>query len=240
MQQFPTISYAYFSNEQGEFISLAQVTTTQQLKFWLDGKRKQQFLQIVPFQDDQGLDWLIVVVVPEWATFEPHLIGIDMQMPVVYGYEATTQVQATAAIALTASVLEEERAIILSADCDDFLRKPFRQGDIFATMNKHIWVRYIYDDQSPAKQEKSDTSFTLNPALRQAAITSTSVQKLLGKWVANLKQAIVRVGLDFINTFIEQIRIQDAALTNALTHYIDNFEYEKISTLIQDNRELHN
>ena len=56
MQPFPTISYAYFSDEQGEFISLAQVTTTQQLKFWLDGKRKQQFLQIVSFQDDQGLD----------------------------------------------------------------------------------------------------------------------------------------------------------------------------------------
>lgn len=213
MQQFPTISYVYFSNEQGEFISLAQVTTTQQLEFWLDGKRKQQFLQIVPFQDDQGLDLLIVVPVPEWATFEPHLIGIDMQMPVVDGYEATTKVQATAAIALTASVLEEERAIILSAGCDDFLREPFRHADIFATMNKHIGVRYIYEDQSPAKQEKSNISFTLNPALRQAAIASTSFQKLSGEWVANLKQAILRVGLDFINTFIEQIRIQDAALT---------------------------
>lgn len=107
-------------------------------------------------------------------------------------------------------------------------------------MNRHIGVRYIYDDQSPAKQEKSNTSFTLNPALRQAVITSTSFQKLPGEWVANLKQAILRVGLDLINTLIEQLRIQDAALANALSHYIDNFEYDKLLTLIQDNRELHN
>ena len=47
------------------------------------------------------------------------------------GYEATkyikstTKSNATAAIALTASVLEEDKAIVLSSGCDDFLRKSF-------------------------------------------------------------------------------------------------------------------
>ena len=42
------------------------------------------------------------------------------------GYEATQQIkattqgQATAVIALTASILEEDRAIFLSAGCEDF------------------------------------------------------------------------------------------------------------------------
>ncbi|MEB3213577.1 MAG: PAS domain S-box protein, partial [Leptolyngbyaceae bacterium] len=39
------------------------IRTVQRLEFQLNGKR--QFLEVVPFRDDFGLDWLIVVVVPE-------------------------------------------------------------------------------------------------------------------------------------------------------------------------------
>lgn len=73
--------------------------------------------------------------------------------------------QATTIIALTASVLEEEQAVVLSAGCDDFLRKAFREADIFATLHKHIGVRYIYENQTPVKQEKSDSSFSLRQSV---------------------------------------------------------------------------
>ncbi|MBD2182790.1 ATP-binding protein [Aerosakkonema funiforme] len=36
---------------------------SEQLEFFINGKR--QFVQVTPLRDDQGLDWLIVVVVPE-------------------------------------------------------------------------------------------------------------------------------------------------------------------------------
>ncbi|RKZ49634.1 MAG: hybrid sensor histidine kinase/response regulator [Candidatus Parabeggiatoa sp. nov. 3] len=45
------------------FGALSQVNQNQQLDFRMAGKR--QFLQIMPYQDQWGLDWLIVVVVPE-------------------------------------------------------------------------------------------------------------------------------------------------------------------------------
>lgn len=35
---------------------------------------------------------------------------------------------------------EEERAGGLSVGCDNFLRKPFREADIFAIMNKYMGV----------------------------------------------------------------------------------------------------
>ena len=50
----------YIQNAFGEF---AQIRGSQQREFRLNGQR--QFLDIVPFQDDFGLDWLIAVVVPE-------------------------------------------------------------------------------------------------------------------------------------------------------------------------------
>ena len=45
------------------FGTLDAIDTKQQIKFDIDGKR--HFLQVLPFKDDYGLDWLIVVVVPE-------------------------------------------------------------------------------------------------------------------------------------------------------------------------------
>jgi len=45
------------------FGDFAAIASAQQLEFALNGKR--QFVQVEPFQDDYGLDWLIVLVVPE-------------------------------------------------------------------------------------------------------------------------------------------------------------------------------
>jgi PAS domain S-box-containing protein len=46
-----------------QFGNLTQIKSSQQLEFMMNGKR--QFLQVAPYLDKRGLDWLIVVVVPE-------------------------------------------------------------------------------------------------------------------------------------------------------------------------------
>ncbi len=53
-------------------------------------------------------------------------------MTVMDGYEATKRIKATtkcqaAIIALTASTLEKEWAVTVSAGCDDFIRNPFEK-----------------------------------------------------------------------------------------------------------------
>lgn len=45
------------------FQDFQSLKTSQSLEFEIQGKK--QFLQVLPWQDDKGLDWLIVVVVPE-------------------------------------------------------------------------------------------------------------------------------------------------------------------------------
>ena len=164
-----------------------------------------------------------------WESWEPHLIWMDMRMPVMNGYEATkhikatTKGQATAIVALTASVLEEERAVIISAGCDDFLRKPFREADIFDTMHKHIGVRYVYADQTPGDSKATADAEQL---------TTAALAALPPELVANLKQALVNVDLDLIDSLIEQIREPNPALAQALANTIDNFEYERILNLL--------
>ncbi|MGK7900773.1 MAG: ATP-binding protein [Hormoscilla sp.] len=166
-----------------------------------------------------------------WGSWEPDLIWMDMRMPVMNGYEATkhiketTKGQATAIVALTASVLEEERAVIISAGCDDFLRKPFREADIFDAMHKHIGVRYVYADPNEAKSEATADA---------AQLTTAAFAALPPELLAKLKQALVNVDLDLIDSLSSQISKHNPALAQALADAIDNFEYDKILNLLPE------
>ncbi|MEJ2747617.1 MAG: PAS domain S-box protein, partial [Anaerolineae bacterium] len=95
-----------------------------------------------------------------WEAWQPHLVWMDMRLPVMDGYEATRQIKARAktmgrtaiVVALTASAFEEDRATILAAGCDDFVRKPFRERDIFNVLHRHLGVRFIYEEITPAPE----------------------------------------------------------------------------------------
>ena len=168
-----------------------------------------------------------------WQSWQPHLIWMDMRMPVMDGYEATKQIkgtakgQATAVIALTASILEEERAVALSVGCDDFIRKPFREADIFETMTKQIGVRYVYDNSV----ERICSTPTKVDTLDLAALGVLPPQLL-----ANLKQATIDCDMSSINRLIDEIRCRDAALADELAILAADFKYDEILKLIQQTR----
>lgn len=93
-----------------------------------------------------------------WEQWEPHLIWMDIRMPVMDGYEATKKIksklkgQSTIIIALTANAFEEDRAIALSVGCDDFLSKPFQKSVLLEKMAEHLEVRYVYKESSDGEK----------------------------------------------------------------------------------------
>lgn len=94
-----------------------------------------------------------VEIFEQW---HPDLIWMDVRMPVMDGSEATRRIKRTAAgartriIALTAHALEDERREILASGCDDFIRKPYREWEIFDALTRHLGVRFRYADEYPA------------------------------------------------------------------------------------------
>jgi signal transduction histidine kinase/CheY-like chemotaxis protein len=169
-----------------------------------------------------------------WDNWEPHLIWMDLRMPVMDGIEATKQIksttkgQATAVIAITASALEEERAVALSAGCNDFLRKPFREDDIFSLMNKHIGVRYVYEEptaDTALAVSKSDIQDILNPEAFAAVPTQL---------LASLEHAASLAFMTEVERYIEEIRRYNATVADVLATFAFDFEYNKIVSLIQE------
>jgi PAS domain S-box-containing protein len=110
-----------------------------------------------------------------YQQWEPHLIWMDIRMPVMDGYEATQKIKQlqlqraqelhdhleshqlqqqgltrlrsnTKVIALTANSFEEEQWTALAAGYDDFVRKPIHEDVLFAKIAEHLGVRYVYQD----------------------------------------------------------------------------------------------
>ncbi|WP_434688302.1 cache domain-containing protein [Pseudanabaena minima] len=165
-----------------------------------------------------------------WEEWQPHLIWMDMRMPVMDGYEATRQIkshlkgQATVIIALTASALEEEKAIILSAGCDDFVRKPFREALIFDKLAQYLGVTYLYEDESNRQLTDRDTD-----ALETlAANLQTYLLQMPESWIRQLHYAATLADNDLINELIKSIPESNTVLIHSLISLVDNFCYNQI------------
>ena len=198
----------------------------------------------------------------QWNSFQPDLIWMDMRMPILDGYEATQQIKAreqdrgkegeitpggevphplapirkTVIIALTASAFEEERHLVVSVGCDDFVRKPFREEVIFEKMAQYLGVRYVYEElpalgrtgqiavSGGIEGSKLDSSFVLQPA---------SFQVMPLEWTDKLYEAVDSVDDEAIFRLIEQIPPADAPLAQSIVGLIKGFRYDRLIDLME-------
>jgi CheY-like chemotaxis protein len=164
-----------------------------------------------------------------WKSFAPHLIWMDLRMPVMDGYEATKQIksqlqkQTTIIIALTASAFEEERSMALAAGCDDFIRKPFREEEIFEKMSYYLGVRYNY--------EPLDLAAKTDVAQFDATTTLLILEKMSTGWRAQLHQAATQVDAEQIVQLIQQIPPEYSPLAVAISDLANRYRFDRIVEL---------
>jgi two-component system sensor histidine kinase/response regulator len=188
--------------------------------------------------------------IQQWQQWHPHLIWMDMRMPVMDGYQATRQIRAlevggegvrdsiesvnpqynqpTVIIALTASAFEEQRENILAAGCDDFVRKPFREQVIFDKIAKYLGVRYVYAQDTESKGTQAQKS-----GGDEKTLNANDLAVMPAEWVTQLHQAAIEVDADRIFQLIEQIPETHVALAEGLIKWVRSFCFDEIIEFIE-------
>ncbi|MCT7979277.1 PAS domain S-box protein [Laspinema olomoucense] len=170
-----------------------------------------------------------------WSSWDPHLIFMDMRMPVLDGYQATQQIKAsrkgqkTVIIALTASAFEEERKGILSCGCDDFLHKPFREEVLLEKISTHLGVSYRYHrETSPESPKVSPIKDLLNSEEIKHYLTQMPPQ-----FVTELYHYACQGYDEGIFELLEFIPPENSHLAHTLRELTKNFDFEMIIELTE-------
>jgi CheY-like chemotaxis protein len=171
-----------------------------------------------------------------WEDWQPQLIWMDMQMPVMDGYEATKQIKAhpigktTVIIALTASTFEEERKSILAAGCDDFLPKPFEAKILFAKMEEFLGIRYVYEEPVNTNDTKLKKESEIRGVSSNQSLESQLCQ-MPREWVEKIYNAAQECCDDKIIQLSEEIPRELAPASQKLTTLAQNFLFDDIIEL---------
>ena len=190
-----------------------------------------KLLQIVGFAVQEAVNGREAVDI--WEKWQPHLIWMDIRMPVMDGLQATTQIKTspvgkdTVIIALTASAFEEDRLKMIEHGCNDFVRKPFREAEIFEMIHKYLDVQYVYE----TRDEGLKPDF-LRERMSEKSLVS-SINNLPQEVIVRLEEATELCDAAVIDRVIEDIRHKNVQLADGLIELAKNYAYEKIMALIQ-------
>jgi PAS domain S-box-containing protein len=169
-----------------------------------------------------------------WEDWQPHLIWMDMRMPVMDGYEASLRIrahikgQATAIIALTASALEQEKELVLSVGCNDFVRKPFREGLIFDKMREHLGVQYIYAENDSAAQLSNEQT---EDNCHQQVLERLMLMPR--EWTQQLYQSATLADREWVGQLVNEIADSEPILAAALLQWVKAFRCDAIANLAE-------
>jgi len=160
-----------------------------------------------------------------WQSWRPHLVWMDMHMPVMDGYEATRKIKETehdketAVVAVTASAFEEDRQRILEMGCDGFVRKPFREAEVFEIMAQQLGIAFVYEEEE------------LPDDVLSGALTPESLSTLSSEWVGQLHKAATQADMEVISELIDEITSNHSDVAKGLQELVDDFRFDKIMEL---------
>jgi len=167
-----------------------------------------------------------VALFEQWR---PHLIWMDIRMPVMNGLEATRHIRKSEAgahtkiVALTAHALEEERRKILEAGCDDFIRKPYRDTEVFEALAKHLGVRFLYAEEQ-----------ALSVATEKDELDVAQLKKIPPDLIEALREAAVLLDDQHCLKVAGMISDHNHELGERLRCMVENLQYKEM-LLVLDN-----
>ena len=169
------------------------------------------------------------VAINIWENWQPHLIFLDLWMPVVNGYQVIKYIkekeivtsQKTKIVAVTASVLEQEKNSVFAAGFDDFVAKPFSENNIWQILTKYLGVKFI---SQPDVDQTNIQSLALQP---------DDLQMMSEGWLHSLEKAALQLDDYLLLSLLEKIPDQYFSLRQSLQNLVLEFRTDRILELIE-------
>ena len=163
--------------------------------------------------------------------FAPHVVFMDMRMPVMDGYEACRRIRETKAgratpiIAVTASVFDAAENKVKKAGADAYIRKPFREDEIFSVLERLLDLDFIRADPKGTPPEEA------------ALPTPEAVAGLPEALVRAMRQAIEEGDTARLTELIEQVEEIAPAAARMLRALADRYDYETLGEILGQEEE---
>jgi PAS domain S-box-containing protein len=168
--------------------------------------------------------------VAQCQAWRPHLVLMDLRMPVMDGYEATRRIRAAHGpavkiLALSAGVLAENRQQALAAGADAFLGKPFHEAELLETIQGLAGVDYL-------RQAPPGTASLVPPPTAAQQPSVESIRRLPEALVAALRAATGRADYDQMLILVDEIAAQDESLGQQLRQLVQGFDYGELQKVL--------
>lgn len=207
---------------------------------WENRKLLTELLRPLGFEVQEATNGLEAI--QRWQQWEPHLIWMDLRMPIMNGYEATQKIrsslkgEATIIIALTTYTSDDDQNLALSIGCNDYIRKPIQEAVLFEKMAKYLGVSYLYAEPTLSNQpslesfEGSSTLQSVSQALSQLVV---KMKTLPPEWLIQLRQAALGLDDETIFRLLKNLPSSHGALVQPITDLINNFQYDTLMQLTE-------
>jgi signal transduction histidine kinase/CheY-like chemotaxis protein len=182
--------------------------------------------------DIEGLETQMVdngqAAVDAVQSWEPHLVLMDVRMPVLDGLSATRiikrQTPEVKVIAVTASAFEHQRQEILAAGCDDFVRKPYKSGEIYALLRQHLGIQF--------KRQEIEAARPVAARPDPGASAAISFDGLPNEWLMTLEYLAGTAKYVQILEHVRQIEPSHPHVARHLTELASAFRFDAIMALV--------
>jgi CheY-like chemotaxis protein/two-component sensor histidine kinase len=186
------------------------------------------FLQLVGFQTNEAINGQDAIA--KFEQWNPHLILMDMRMPVMDGYEATRRIKATEkgkqtpVIAVTASSPEDEKNKNFALEIEGYVRKPFHENELFSAIGKALGIEYIYEEEKttppPSKYQNNEKAIT------------EDIAKLPDELAFQMLEAVEVADFHLLIQLIKTIGNENAELATHLMSKANNYDYDFFMKLL--------
>ena len=162
--------------------------------------------------------------------WKPDLILMDLRMPGMDGYEASRRIKASTwgkgipIVAITASILDKDDAKLQKSGLDGFVRKPFKDYELFAVLETWLGDIFIYRGQaSPGGQAGQVSNFVL---------TAEHLKLIPRGLIEQMKMATVNARLDQLLELLDTAEPYSPRAAEKLRGLANDYQYDTILKLL--------